>query len=253
MIAEWQWQWQWQGVSMRSEWRYDTKLIKITDRDVQMIFLKRCMTMLGLVAMVLLSGCTRMDDVMGTKHFHVKSPVERQAELAKINTWQTSGAFSIKQSGQKTEIADYVWNQQSRKDYRINITSPLSLYFIQIYHEYGSVTLWKNTTHVSTAKTPEGLMLNAIGWSLPVSELSTWLKGMPAKNAGPYHAQYDKYGHLVMLKQSGWILHYRAYKRYDKDLDFPRVLTMERPGFLLKIVTRDWFLPLYHPEVDVIG
>lgn len=252
IITEWRWEWEWRGVSMRSEWRYDTKLTAITDWDVQMI-LKRYMTMFGLVATVLLSGCARMDDVMGSKHFCVKSPVERQAELATINTWRIDGAFSIKQPGQKTEIADYIWNQQSRKDYRIRITSPLNLYFIQIYHEYGSVTLWKNTTHVSTAKTPEGLMQKAIGWSLPVSELSMWLKGMPAQNAGPYHAEYDEYGHLILLEQSGWVLHYCVYKRYHKDLDFPRVLTMKRPGFSVKIVTRDWFLPLYHPEVNVVG
>jgi len=209
--------------------------------------------MIGLMLVVLLSGCARPDKILASKHFLVRSPASRQAELAKIETWRIDGAFSMKQPGQKTGIADYVWTQQSRKNYRISITSPLNLYFVQIIREYGTVKLWKNTTHVSTAKTPEGLMQIALGWSLPVSQMSSWIKGMPSEKAGRYHAEYDHFGHLVLLEQSGWTMHYGVYKRYDGDLDFPHEMTMERLGFCVKIVTRDWFLPLYYRQLEVVG
>ena len=218
-----------------------------------MIF-KRCVMVmvLGWMALLLLAGCQRMDKVEGSKHFQIKTPAVRQAQLAKINTWRIHGAFSIKQEGQKAQIASYSWNQ-IKKNYRIRISSMLNLYHIEIFREYGTVTLWNNTTHVSTAKTPEALMQNALGWSLPVSEMSDWIKGAPAKKAGRYEAQYDPSGHLILLRQAGWVLHFSAYKTHTTDVDFPKMILMERPGFSVKIVIINWLLPLEYKQMEVIG
>lgn len=216
------------------------------------MILKKYVILFVSTCVLLLSGCAVLRTPNPSERFVVQTPIARQAELSKIQYWKIEGAFSITQANKRPEIANYSWFQLNPKSYRISISSALGLYHVQINREFGMVTLWKNGVHVSSAKTPEGLMQKALGWSLPIHELSSWIKGEPAKHAGFYVARYDAYGHLTVLQQKGWILHYSAYRKSEYDVDFPRVVVMERPGILVKIVTRDWFLFMQpNPELEV--
>src|SRR3989338_8036253 len=133
--------------------------------------------------------------------FKVEPPAFRQAQLAKMVFWHANGAFSIVSTGkpgQRPEIASFDW-QQLNKGYRITVTSSLDLYRLEILRQYGSVTLWKNGTEASNAKTPEGLMQKSVGLSLPISELTAWIKAMHDKKQPIAFAKYDQWGHLVGL------------------------------------------------------
>ncbi len=206
------------------------------------MFLKKCILITGLLAVLLLSGCGVWDKPQPSKYFHVVSPAVRNAQLAKIRFFRLDGEFSIQQPMKLPQMADFNWKQFGSKAYSINFTSTLGLFSAEIYYQFGYVELWKNGTHVSKAKTPERLMQKAFGWSLPISPMSSWVKGMPAKNAGYYEARYDCFGHLISLRQAGWVLHYNAYKNNDDGVDFPQVILMSRPGLQIKIVITDWLL-----------
>lgn len=208
--------------------------------DVTMIF-KRSIKLLFLPCLLLLAGCANIDNPEPVIPFKVETPAHRQAQLAKVTNWRVEGAFSLIESGQKPEIANYIWQEYSRKNYRINISSALGLYQVDIHYQFHTVKLWKNGAQVFTAKTPEILMQKALGWSLPVTQLRYWIKGMPAKNAGRYVARYDAYGHLVMLSQDGWIINFSKYKTKENNIDLPGVITMQRPGFFVKIIETDWY------------
>lgn len=192
-----------------------------------------------IILLSMLSGCISMRSPVGAKDFKMLSATQRQARLAKLNFWRIKGAFSIKQ-GKKVEIAHYLWNQFGQKNYRIHITSAMDLYSVSMFGRYGSVTLWKDGTHAITSKTAEGVMRKAMGWYLPVSQLYYWIKGMPApKKEGAYEAKYDKFGHLVMLTQKGWLVKLSAYKPFG-GVDVPQVLRLQRPDISAKIVIKKW-------------
>ena len=203
------------------------------------MMIKKSVKWVGLVCFLLLSGCAHKPCVH--RYFQVQAPAQREAHLAAVKDFRVEGVFSIHQLGRRAEIANYVWDEFSRKNYRIHISSALGLYQVEIHYQFGTVKLWKNGTHVSTAKTPEGLMQNALGWSLPVSQMRDWIKGIPAENAGHYMARYDVYGHLITLAQNGWVLDFSRYKTTKDDIDYPSVITMERSGFFVKIIVRKWF------------
>lgn len=197
-----------------------------------------------------LSGCVNMDEPLGSKNFQVETPQARQEALSKLQFWHVVGAFSIRQDkneARSAEIANYDWNQFGHTNYRIHIASTADLYRVSILSHYGSVTLWKNTTLAYTAKTPEGLMQKALGWQLPVRELFYWMKGMPAPKQkwGAFETSYDRYGHLVSLRQEGWSLRYGAYRKIE-NIDLPQEIYLDRPGISVKIIARYWTLTM-HP------
>ena len=192
----------------------------------------------------MLAGCD-MRVPPGSQNYKTTPVSVRQAALYKLTYWKISGALSIQQTGKKPEIANYDWSQLD-KGYRIQVASALNLYQVEIFRTQGSVTLWKNGTQVTTAKTPENLMQNALGWSLPVHALSDWIKGVPIPQKNKlFHAQYDVYGHLTTLDQDGWTLRYGAYKTED-GYDLPQSIVMQRPGFSVNIVVKNWLL-MMHP------
>jgi outer membrane lipoprotein LolB len=211
---------------------------------------KRFLKIVGLASFLLLSGCANIEGLHESRHFQVKSPAVRQAELSKIKSWQINGAFSIDQAGrQHAEIAYFDWHQINPKNYHIDISSALNLYSMSIYREYGTVKLWKNGVNVSTAKTPEGLMEKAVGWSLPIREMNYWIKGVPAENAGNYQTRFNRYGQLMMLQQEGWMVYYNKYRRNAYGIDLPHVVIMQRPGLSAKIVIKEWVLLNQHERM----
>src|SRR3989338_4376103 len=187
--------------------------------------------------------------------FKVEAPLFRQAQLAKMEFWHAGGVFSIVQTdkpSERPEIASFDW-QQLNQGYRIIITSALDLYRLEILRQLGSVTLWKNGTEASNAKTPEGLMQKAVGWSLPISELSTWIKAMPVKSSPIAHAKYDEYGHLIGLSQDGWAMRFDVFRKVDDGVDLPHAIVMERPGLKVNIVIKHWGLLNYRgPNTTVM-
>ena len=220
------------------------------------MILRKCKLLSLLSILFLLSACADMHPLKPSSHFEVMAPSVRQAALRKISYWRMDGAFSIQQQPENhADIADFGWKQLGQKSYRIDILSALGLYSASIQHQLGVVKLWKNGTHVSTAKTPEKLMQKALGWYLPISPLSSWIKGIPAKNAGYYEAHYDYYGHLILLKQAGWDLSFQDYKKNeDGHVDFPQLIIMEGHDLRVKIVIRDWLLfTQRHPIPDAIA
>lgn len=159
----------------------------------------------------------------------------RQMQLAKIQSWKMSGALSIAQVDQQSEIVNYTWEQINPERYRIKIMSALNLYTVIITRQFHVITLSKNGTTVFNAKTPEKLMKKALGWSLPIQPLQNWIKGMPVN--GDYTAKYDQYGHIILLQQMGWVIKYDAYKT-NGNFDLPQQIILRRSGIQVKIIIR---------------
>ena len=189
---------------------------------------------------VVLGGCISLKP---TKHpgerFTPLSGAARQARLAKIHRWSTSGAFSVQQKGKKPVLANYSWLQSGRNRYRIRIASALNLFRVIIFGRSHSVTLWKSAKKQVTAKTPEALLRKEMGWSLPIRNMFYWVRGM----VGPTQKQerFDKYGHLIGLTQQGWKIKFSDYSTV-KGFDLPGKLIMVHSGVRATIVMKRWRL-----------
>ena len=83
-------------------------------------------------------------------------------------------------------------------------------------------------------------MYDQLGYELPVSQLSYWIKGIPAPGSAG-QPSFNEENHLVSLEQDGWHVQYMAYTRYTLE-SLPTRIRIEKPPLRLDFVRLDWTL-----------
>ena len=199
---------------------------------------------LALAAMALLSGCvnTELNESPSIAYSYT-SPQQRYEQLKKVVAWRNSGAFSVKVDN-KLNSANFIWEQSSHYNYRINISSALNIKSFTMIGNYHSVTLWTTETKEYSARKPEQVMQKELGWSIPVSNLYFWIRDIPAPGVSQ-DRQYDKYGHLRYFRQNGWQIRYTSYVTKN-GVDYPVFVELFRPNIYIRIVIKHW-LPYIEP------
>ena len=190
-----------------------------------------------LLAVFLISGCVRVSTHTTQASYNQLSPASRQAAAANIRSWNIRGAFSIIRN-QKALLANYQWQQNGRY-FTINIAGALNIAASVIQGRPGSVTLRQSATKVFHARSAEILMQQQLGWYVPVSYLQYWIRGIAAP--GKYQARFDRYGHLLWLRQLGWTITFSKFQTI-RGIDLPKMLRLNRKNLKVKLVVKQWQL-----------
>jgi len=181
---------------------------------------------------LLLSACATVPPP-GT---HYLTWHQRQQQLQAINSWDMYAALGITYAGENT-MAHLDW-QQLKNSFTANITTPINIGGVKIIGNSKQATLWKSATDKITAKTPEQLMYQELGWSLPLFDMKYWVLGLPAPHIA-YHAKFDTYNHLSYLQQQGWEISYDDFRSIG-NIDLPQKIWLENPKLQAKVVIKKW-------------
>jgi outer membrane lipoprotein LolB len=103
----------------------------------------------------------------------------------------------------------------------------------------------------------EALLLEVLGWSIPVSGLEWWIKGLPLGTAD-YSFDLRGDGRLKSLLQNDWKINYLDYfDRQSPAQGLPRKMYLKHQDLALKIVIERWHqyetpvdIPVLFPEFD---
>ncbi|MGJ8513741.1 lipoprotein insertase outer membrane protein LolB [Carnimonas bestiolae] len=135
----------------------------------------------------------------------------QQQRLEALNDWQLSGKIGLR-SPQQNRSANLDWTQHDA-DYTIMVSGPFGVGRNTLQGHPGDVTL-KNGDGTFSAATPEQLMEQQLGWSLPVSSLDRWVRGLAA-NGSEGTFSHDDEGFPATLKQDGWTINYLQWSYAD--------------------------------------
>mgnify|MGYP001608112043 CR=1 FL=1 len=160
----------------------------------------------------------------------------RSNQLKKIKQWTIQGAVAIQRSNQ-AESAYLTW-QQHNNNYTLHLFGPLGMGAVNITGQPGQFTLKNAQGQILQAKSPESLIQQEMGWTLPVSNLYYWVRGLPVPNLKATK-QFDEYHHLIKLNQEGWQINYLQYTGI-KGIDLPSKLTLKNPKLSLRLVINQW-------------
>ena len=162
----------------------------------------------------------------------------RRNVLAAITTWEFTGRIGVRDD--KEAHSSRIRWRQSGSEYVINLWGTLNAGATEITGSPGLVTLQQDGKAALLAATPEQLVEEQLGYELPVSQLSYWIKGIPAPGSTGLPS-FNAENHLIAMQQDGWTVQYNAYTNYDTE-SLPTSIRIEKPPLRLDFVRLSWTL-----------
>lgn len=189
---------------------------------------------LSLLLIAMLAGCA--SQTPGPDQARERGDWDAQAErLQALEAWSLAGKVGLR-TNEGSESANIDW-QQRPDTYRILISGPFGAGRTLLKGAPGKVTLTNGEGRFD-AETPEALMEQQLGWSLPISALDYWVRGLPTPDASE-RLEHDDLGFPQRLQQLGWTIEYRDWTRAD-DLWLPRRLVMTYGDLRATLVVNQW-------------
>jgi outer membrane lipoprotein LolB len=179
----------------------------------------------------LLAGCSSLDSQ--TQYNESVWRGQRES-LEKLHDWNLTGKLAIYTPGQKGS-ARLNW-QQHGDDYDLILTSLIGTTIMELHRLNGTVELIDAKGNHHTGNDMDTLAYQLTGWPIPVSQLPTWIKGLP----GDADYQLGADGRIESLSSQQWQLLYSGYERNRLWL-LPTGMTLQGPQQTrIKLVINEW-------------
>lgn len=162
---------------------------------------------------------------------------QRQAGLRNIKAWAIKARLGIKTS-QDGGSATLHWAQQAHL-YKMRIIAPFGQGTFEIKGGHGKVSLLTDKNELIEASDPDTLMMENLGWSVPVLGLQYWVLGLPDPDSTATGQEIDASGRLIRLQQNGWDISFTRYQTVG-DKELPDKLTLENQDIRVRLVIQDW-------------
>lgn len=194
---------------------------------------------LNLFLIVMLSGCAPLWE---TKPAQDPEQLwqERQKQQASLEAWAFKGRTAIIQ-GREGWNAGIRWLKQGQQ-FHIKLSGPFSQGGVALDGNHESVTLTLDDGEQLTAATPEQLLAEAMGWLLPVSALSDWVRGVPYAKLPVDSRELDAQGRLTKLAQAGWNIEFLGYMPFQGS-SMPKKVFMKNSQMSVRLIVTDWSIP----------
>lgn len=186
---------------------------------------------------LVLSACASTGGLQSDGKSPLDLAAERKASYAVIDEWKILGRIGV-QSGYDGFSAGLEWVQKG-KNFDIKLFDPLGRKVIWLRGDEHSVNLDTSEGKKLEAKDPERLLIQQIGWTLPVRSLLYWVKGLPDPGMIVWQEEYDNQGRILKIRQGDWNVSFSRYMT-NGDRSFPRMTRAERQGFSVKLLVQDW-------------
>lgn len=163
------------------------------------------------------------------------SDVQYRAE--NLNTWLLSGRINITYDSE-SHTPRVRWSQMG-ENFDIRLWGTFNI---------GNTLLAGNSTGVTitqdgqtkAAETPEKLLLEFLGYEVPVSYMHYWIRGIPSPTS---QAQilYSENEQLAQITQNEWVIDYVDFRQYG-DFILPRRMEAnhERRKIKLRLIGLRW-------------
>jgi outer membrane lipoprotein LolB len=217
--------------------------------------------LLVIILVAFMSACSQTPELQVTQESEQKWDL-RQQQLANINEWEIHARVAILLSAKRYKglagLNDLVNEPMENKVYPVGINwSRQNEYFSMVIEAPFGQGVIRIESNVSSDKnkqfkltladgkyslgaTPERLLINLLGWSIPVSGLKSWIKGLPQPNVESNYEIYGS-GKLKSLRQNDWLINYLDYfSEENQAQQLPKRLYLKHDNMGMKIVIERW-------------
>ncbi|AVI62845.1 lipoprotein insertase outer membrane protein LolB [Halomonas sp. GFAJ-1] len=186
------------------------------------------------IALLALAGCASQAPVDESGR-QAGQWERQQADVEAFDTWTMAGKAGLRTPDESTS-ANLDWNQHPHY-FRMLISGPFGGGRSVLEGREGRFSLTTSDGRFE-AETPEALMEEQLGWSLPVSAMPDWVRGLPGDHAS-YQMETDELGYPNFLQQDGWEIDYRDWEQVE-GMWLPRRLVMNYGDVRITLVVNQW-------------
>lgn len=186
-----------------------------------------------LLASALLSACTAI-----APPAEENSDWSRQRDqLQDMDSWELRGRVNVRYDNE-SHTPRINWLQQN-VEYHIRLWGTLNVGSTLIVGRPGYVTL-ESGGETRNANSPEELILQQLGYELPVSQLNYWIKGLPSPDSTA-QLSFNELNQLTTIEQANWTINLSDMRQYGQ-LSLPRRVELTRPrnDIRLRFIGLNW-------------
>lgn len=186
--------------------------------------------------LVLLSACAQKPLVEQAAGYSYRSQLD---ELEVLDTWQVTGRVSI-QTADDAFTASLKWRKLV--DYQlIELTGTLGQSYVTMEVTPELTTLTVQDKEPVSSTNPEVLMHQQLGFVLPVTLLTNWIKGYPDKEIDQV-VKTGPDGMIESITYNNWLVGYRKYRMYKStdNLYLPSRLQITNGTENIKLAVKSW-------------
>ena len=180
-----------------------------------------------MLAMALLSAC-----ISSAPPAEENSDWARQRELLEaMDSWELRGRVNVRYDNE-SDTPRINWLQQGT-EYSITLWGTFNAGYTTVIGQPGYVTL-ESGGETLTASSPEELILQQLGYELPVSQLNYWVKGLPAPDSAA-QLTFNDLNQLTTIRQQDWTVSLIDIRQYGA-LNLPRRVELMRPRNDIRLI-----------------
>lgn len=199
---------------------------------------RRSNSLLALLLAALLAGCqSPTKQPLAT----FDSVADRQRALQSLTAWTAIGRIALSSPSEGFSAA-MDW-RQVKADYDVELTALLGQRALRVTQQGSQALLNAPGRAAVTGGNAELLLLNELGVRVPLTQMSSWIKGLPGSQAQP---EYDDGGRLLRLAYTDedgtpWVANFKTYQRVD-DLDLPARVDISGRDYKIRLLIKQWKL-----------
>lgn len=166
---------------------------------------------------------------------------KHQNQIEALKNWQVVGKLGIRVPNDGGSLS-LRWSQQL-SDYQIHFNSPLGQNVLTIEGSAKAVTLREAGKEPTSAKTAEELIMRNTGWTIPVTQLAYWIRGLPAPGAKITAFKPNPQGLIGEFEQLEWKVTFSNYLSVNTANDtiaMPGRIIAEYKDIRLTLAIREW-------------
>jgi outer membrane lipoprotein LolB len=161
---------------------------------------------------------------------------EQTSRLVSLTTWIIEGKIAFR--GPNNNNSGYLTWQLTNDSYAIRVHGPLGQGNREISGNSDYIELSLPDGTVGSDQ-PEQFLYEQTGWTLPISELRYWVKGLAAPSLSITHIKKDIY--ITKLSQNGWDISYSKHQLINS-VWLPGKIIISKDLHKVIILAKDWTL-----------
>jgi outer membrane lipoprotein LolB len=213
-----------------------------------LIFLTRFFRFVFYAAVVLAAaGCMRPGGLSDDDEAQ-RLWASRQQAVAALDSWDIHARAALTLKGEAYNIG-LNWERTSDR-FMLLLEAPFGQGVFRIDGDVGGpYRLRLPDGQVFTNATPEALLEEVVGWSLPIGGLEFWIRGIPQPGAD-YRPRLDASGRARSIRQDSWDISYLDYFDAQPAPQLPRRIKLSRDELTLKLVIERWQQTEIEPDTS---